>query len=196
MSADVKTRLSSPSHDQGDRTRNRPRLATVLRHRASRATRGCGCSSDLGQGSTFKVYLPWARESLRRAPRPRAPPRWPGTENILLWSTRPPVRALRRACAARAGLPVSVAATGRKRSRCSSRRGSGSPPRHRHRDAGHARHRARGEARAAKRIGRVLVRDRYTDRTVDDLHPDDGICQAVSRPTVRLLRAVRDLLDV
>jgi len=52
-----------------------------------------------------------------------------------------------------------------------------------------------GRARAAGRVGRVLFVTGYTDRTVDDLHPRDGVLQKPFTPST-LLRAVRDLLDV
>jgi CheY-like chemotaxis protein len=54
-------------------------------------------ASDVGRGTTFKVFLPLAHEGAAAAPAPAAPPRAAGgSETLLLVEDEEPVRALAR----------------------------------------------------------------------------------------------------
>jgi len=52
------------------------------------------CYSELGRGTTFKVYLPRAEDAMAEAPAPPPPAAHPGSETVLLVEDEPEVRSL------------------------------------------------------------------------------------------------------
>ena len=122
-SGDAVAHLRAVLHDQGGRQGHRARALDGLRDRRSRAAAPSGSSSELGRGTTFKVYVPRVEGATPSSLESRRSCDLQGTETILLVEDENRVRAVARSILQQAWLsrPRSAATRARRFSSASSR---------------------------------------------------------------------------
>ena len=101
--------LRAVLHHQGRGQGHRARALDGVRHRASRAAATSRVQSEVGRGTTFRIYLPRADSARRGAGRPAARRRRDGTETVLLVEDDAAVRGSPEACCRERGYTVLTA---------------------------------------------------------------------------------------